>query len=129
MGKLSAQRPFTFPKTFITKCMRNNKSKQLRRNRSSSVPVHLEYTDPTAAAVCVAGTFNDWRPEATSMVALGEGRWVKELVLPPGRYEYLLVVDGEWKCDPAAAEQVANPFGTKNAVLEVPGNSTGHEGA
>ena len=100
--------------------MRKNKSKQFNRNGSSSPPVHLEYTHPTAAAVCVAGTFNDWRPEATPMLAMGEGRWMKELVLPPGRYEYLLVVDGRWEPDPGAAERVPNPFGGENGVLVVP---------
>jgi PAS domain S-box-containing protein len=27
-------------------------------------PVHFEFTHPTARAVCIAGTFNDWQPEA-----------------------------------------------------------------
>ena len=100
--------------------MRKNKSKQRNRNGSSSPPVRLEYTHPTATAVCIAGTFNDWRPGATPMLAMGEGRWVKELVLPPGRYEYLLVVDGRWQPDPGSVERVANPFGGENGVLIVP---------
>jgi 5'-AMP-activated protein kinase regulatory beta subunit len=54
------------------------------------------------------------------MLAMGEGRWVKELVLPPGRYEYLFVVDGRWQPDPGSAERVANPFGGENGVLVVP---------
>jgi hypothetical protein len=53
------------------------------------------------------------------MIALGDGRWVKELALPPGRYEYRLVVDGEWVDDPAATELIPNPFGTPNAVLVI----------
>ena len=84
-------------------------------------PAHFEFTHPTAARVCVAGTFNDWRPEATPMVSLGEGRWVKELVLPPGVYEYRLVVDGEWMADPRASETAPNPFGEMNSVLKVNG--------
>ena len=89
--------------------------------RTQASALRIEFHDERAQAVAIAGTFNDWRPEATPMLAMGEGRWVKELVLPPGRYEYLLVVDGAWKCDPAAAEQVPNPFGTKNSVLMVRG--------
>ncbi len=100
--------------------MRKKKSKQLSPNGSSSASVRLEYTNPTAAAVCVAGTFNDWRPEATPMVALGEGRWKKELALPPGRYEYLFVVDGRWQVDPGAGDRVANPYGGENGVVIVP---------
>ncbi len=99
--------------------MRKNKSKRVNGNGSPSASVRLEYTNPTAAEVCVAGTFNDWRPEATPMVALGEGRWKKELALPPGVYEYRIVVDGEWMADPLAAETNANPFGGAHSVLRV----------
>jgi 1,4-alpha-glucan branching enzyme len=99
--------------------MKKNKSKQLSGNGSSAASVRLEYTDPTSTAVCVAGTFNEWRPEATPMVAVGDGRWVKDLTLPPGRYEYLIVADGEWKADPLASEANPNPFGGLNSVLKV----------
>ncbi len=58
--------------------------------------VHWEFNHPTATAVAIAGTFNDWRPEVTEMVAVGDGCWRKEIVLPPGTYEYLFVADDEW---------------------------------
>jgi len=53
------------------------------------------------------------------MISRGGGRWTKELSLPPGRYEYRHVVDGEWLCDPAATEQASNPYGGSNSVLVV----------
>ena len=53
------------------------------------------------------------------MTALSEGKWITELMLPPGRYEYLFVVDGVWLPDPAAAETVPNPYGGRNSVLTV----------
>lgn len=53
------------------------------------------------------------------MVAVGQGRWRKDLVLPPGRYEYRLVVDNEWIADPLALESAPNPFGGVNSVLNV----------
>jgi 1,4-alpha-glucan branching enzyme len=99
--------------------MRKNKAKHLSRNGPAPAPVHLEYTNPAAAAVCVAGTFNDWRPDATPMVALGDGRWMKELTLPPGVYEYRIVADGQWLEDPLARETHPNPFGGVNSVLRV----------
>jgi len=55
------------------------------------------------------------------MVSLGDGRWLKELILTPGVYEYRLVVDGEWMSDPRARETVTNPFGESNSVLRVNG--------
>ena len=54
------------------------------------------------------------------MVAVGDGRWLKELVLPAGRYEYLFVADGEWMPDPQAKETVPNQFGGLNSVIHVP---------
>lgn len=84
--------------------------------------VRLELTHPNAREVCLAGTFNAWHPAATPMVALGDGRWVKELTLTPGRYEYRFVADGEWLADPGAAEVAENGFGGLNSVLVVPPN-------
>ncbi len=81
--------------------------------------VCLEFIHPQATEVCVAGSFNEWHPSATPMIRLDAGKWVKELDLPPGRYEYRFVVDGQWVDDPAARETVPNPHGGVNAVLEV----------
>lgn len=53
------------------------------------------------------------------MVPLGDGRWMKELTLPPGEYEYRIVADGEWMTDPLATETVPTPFGGFNSVLRV----------
>jgi hypothetical protein len=82
-------------------------------------PVHLEVIHPTATIICVAGTFNDWHPGVTQMIFLGGGRWIKDLSLPPGVYEYRLVVDGAWMPDPQASETVPNAFGGKNSILRV----------
>lgn len=82
-------------------------------------PVHFEFTHPSASTVCIAGTFNDWNPEAKPMRPLGSGHWHKESDLPPGTYEYCLVVDGKWMPDPRARETVPNPFGGSNSILKV----------
>jgi 1,4-alpha-glucan branching enzyme len=81
--------------------------------------VRLELARPDAQEVGIAGSFNDWHPSVTPMIRLSDGKWAKELALPPGRYEYRFVVDGEWADDPAATELISNPFGTPNAVLVV----------
>jgi 1,4-alpha-glucan branching enzyme len=83
------------------------------------IPVRFEFTHPTAAAVSVAGTFNDWNPTAKALHPAGNGLWLKETLLAPGAYEYCLVVDGRWMPDPLAMESVANPFGGRNSVLNV----------
>ena len=80
--------------------------------------VRVEFVRQTATQVCIGGTFNDWRPVVTPMVSLGNGRWSKELTLPPGVYEYRLMVDGVWMPDPRAIETAPNPFGGVNSVLK-----------
>ena len=87
------------------------------KNKQQPQAVQIKFHREQAQAVFIAGTFNDWHPSVTPMIALGEGRWAKELSSPPGRYEYRLVVDGEWLCDPAATEQASNPYGDFNSVL------------
>lgn len=97
-----------------------NKNKMKNRHAGGSTPtVNLEFIHPSATTVCVAGSFNDWRTEATPMIPLGGGRWRKELTLPPGTFEYCLVVDGVWMPDPSAIERVPNPYGGQNSVLKV----------
>jgi 1,4-alpha-glucan branching enzyme len=81
--------------------------------------VRFEFTHHSATTVCIAGTFNDWHAEAKPLHPVGDGRWLKETALPPGTYEYRLVVDGQWIADPLAKETVANPFGGRNSILKV----------
>jgi len=81
--------------------------------------VSLELVQPNAKNVCVAGSFNGWKPEKTPLVRMGNGRWVGDFDVNPGKYEYLFVVDGQWVPDPNAKESVQNPFGGKNSILTV----------
>ena len=95
-----------------------------RHSRGSSTPtkhrpVRFTLQDPKAAVVCIAGTFNDWHPSATPMIAVGDGRWIKTLELEPGMHEYLFVIDGQWVADPGSAITVPNPFGGINCCLNV----------
>lgn len=87
--------------------------------------VHFEFTHPTASVLGVAGTFNKWRPHITPMMQWGDGRWMAEVFLVPGVYEYCLVVDGAWMADPLVKESVPNRFGGRNSVLRVIGSSEG----
>lgn len=101
------------------KAIKSKSGGEATPRRQKNRLIRIEFTHPTAQSVNVAGTFNDWHPGATEMIAMGNGRWVKELTLPPGFYEYRLVVDGEWMANPNAPESVANPFNGVNSVLRV----------
>ncbi len=99
--------------------MKKNKTNNKPAGDPRTKPVHIEFTHATATRIGIAGTFNDWRPGATEMVPMGNGRWLKELILAPGVYEYRFVVDGEWMPDPGSSETVTNPFGEMNSVVRV----------
>lgn len=82
-------------------------------------PVVVEFVNPAAKQVFVAGSFNDWKPEQTPLLQAGNGRWKGSVWAGPGRHEYLFVVDGQWLPDPNAKESVENPYGGRNSVLRV----------
>jgi hypothetical protein len=75
-----------------------------------------------ASRVEVVGDFTEWK-ERIPLAATREGLWVGEVELRPGRYNYVIVVDGEQVlADPAAQRQVDDGFGGQNSVLEVGGS-------
>jgi chromosome partitioning protein len=70
--------------------------------------------------VGIAGDFNNWNPASTPMNKHHElGVWQTCIEIPPGRYRYRLVVDGQWVKDPYNPATETNPFGELNSVLEV----------
>jgi 1,4-alpha-glucan branching enzyme len=81
--------------------------------------VSFELVKPGAKQVYVAGSFNNWKPETSPLIPKDDGRWVGDMAIKPGRYEYLFVVDGQWVPDPNAKETVQNPFGGLNSILGV----------
>ena len=95
--------------------------------KSKTQQVEISCRAPRAKAVLVAGTFNDWKPDATPLHNhLPNSKWAVTLPLPAGRYEYKFVVDGQWCCEPGCEHEhrgcpkcVPNEFGTMNRVLEV----------
>lgn len=95
--------------------------RKVRASRGQKMrTIQIEFADAVAESVAIAGTFNDWRPEFTPMVPAGEGRWVRNLWLPLGTYEYCLVLDGnKWMPNPHSSETTPNQFGGFNSVLKV----------
>ncbi len=75
---------------------------------------------PRAQSVQIAGDFNGWQPTKLPMERVGEsGVWQASAKLPPGRYRYRLVVDGQWQQDPYNEITELNPFGGYNSIVEV----------
>ena len=88
-------------------------------NRDVLIPIRFAFKNPNAVSVCVAGTFNEWRPRATPLIRGSGGHWGKFTALFAGTYEYCLVVDERWILDPNNQRSVANPFGGRNSLLTV----------
>ncbi|MBW2269063.1 MAG: AAA family ATPase [Deltaproteobacteria bacterium] len=83
--------------------------------------VVVRFRDQQASDVRIAGDFNGWVPDkgVRSLIESEGGTrvWTKILQLPPGRYEYRYVVDGEWREDPDSSETL--PTGLARSVLVV----------
>jgi glycosidase len=73
-----------------------------------------------AKKVSVAGDFNGWSQTATPLQP-DEGVFTGSAEIPPGVYQYKLVVDGQWMSDPAVVESISDGFGGYNSVLRVEG--------
>ncbi|HSG26878.1 MAG TPA: isoamylase early set domain-containing protein, partial [Candidatus Krumholzibacterium sp.] len=71
--------------------------------------------------VCIAGDFNNWSVTADPLYDReGTGLWSIVLPLPPGRYEYKFILDGEkWIADPGNEEEADDGFGSVNSVIVV----------
>lgn len=67
--------------------------------------------------VCLAGSFNEWKPVA--MKKQPNGLYALELKIPKGQHEYKFVVDGVWQADPENNDTVQNSLGTVNSVVTV----------
>jgi 1,4-alpha-glucan branching enzyme len=52
--------------------------------------------------VFLTGDFNEWKPRATPMQRMPDGRWMVSLELHHGHHEYLFLVDGKPKLDRSA---------------------------
>ena len=85
-----------------------------------TVYVQFVYVAPEAAAVNVAGDFNEWSEQAFALRDPdGDGVWTGYLPLKPGLHKYMFVVDGQWVTDPQAERHLDDGFGNRNALISV----------
>jgi 1,4-alpha-glucan branching enzyme len=73
----------------------------------------------SAREVCLAGDFNQWKVCDTPLAKVAEDTWTISVDLPPGRHEYMFVIDGRWVTDPQAPAHVDDGFGNRNAVVVI----------
>lgn len=83
--------------------------------------VVFSFTAPEAKSVMLAGDFTGWQESPIELKKSRDGTWKKTVSLSPGRYEYRLLVDGQWQDDPACSTRQPNQFGGSNCVCIVNG--------
>lgn len=74
---------------------------------------------PDAQSVQLAGDFTSWEQSPVTLRKQPDGVWKTTVKLPPGTYEYRLLVDGQWQDDPQCPTRIPNPFGTQNCLCQV----------
>ncbi len=81
----------------------------------------LNLQNAEAKSVSIVGDFNDWQVGKDLLSDPdGDGIWVGEITLKPGKYQYVFVIDGKkWIPDPRAREISKDGFGSVNSVIEV----------
>jgi beta-lactamase regulating signal transducer with metallopeptidase domain len=73
---------------------------------------------PGARIVAVAGTFNGWNQSQYLFERVGN-EWICRVSLPPGKYQYKFIVDGNWLVDPRNPIVVHDDRGFENSQLIV----------
>lgn len=94
---------------------------------AASCPVTFTWTSAgkTASKVHVAGTFNGWPSTIAGggwamALDMAKGAWATTHSLPPGSYQYKLVLDeSQWLTDPANPKTAPDGLGGQNSVLDV----------
>ena len=94
-----------------------SKVKTKQKIKRRKVTFSLEATD--ANEVILMGDFNDWNPKRHPMKTDGNGVWNKTVIIPPGKYEYKFLIDGNWIEDPQNDRTCLNCFGTLNSVFNL----------
>ena len=95
----------------------------MAKETTAKQKVTFSYVAPEAQSVLLAGDFTGWQEAPVSLKKDKNGAWKKTVSLPPGRYEYRLLVDGQWRDDPECPSRQPNQFGGQNCVRVVNGGA------
>jgi hypothetical protein len=87
--------PFATRDSVVTFFLRNNKN---------------------AGTVMLAGSFNNWEPDALAMKRVDSG-WIANVKLGPGKYWYKFIVDGHWTTDTDNRISENDGLGNTNSVF------------
>ena len=89
------------------------------QERTKNRRVTFRLKAPSVKEVVLSGDFNRWDVASHPMKKDENGIWKLSIIIPPGKYEYKLLVDGQWRLDDGNNQTVPNGFGSENNVLTV----------
>ena len=81
------------------------------------IPTTFTLSAPAGLSVSIAGTFNNWKPQA--MTKGLDGLWRSPVMLSQGIHQYRFLVDTVWWQDPNNPRKIANELGGFNSICEV----------
>ncbi|MEQ9404820.1 MAG: alpha-amylase family glycosyl hydrolase [Cyclobacteriaceae bacterium] len=96
----------------------NGESVLLKRNIKT--PYSFSYSGDEED-IKIKGAFNAWNPNNT-ILEKQDSEYAAQVLLSPGSYEYLFVVDGREIRDPSNKDSVSNGMGGWNSIIEIPGS-------
>ncbi len=90
-----------------------------RKSVREDITFRFEPGERKYRSVGIRGEMSDWNPVPMTLV---DGVWQVTLKLNPGRYQYLLVADGNDMLDPDNPLQISNNAGGFNSLVEIGNN-------
>ncbi len=91
----------------------------MAKEKSAKQTVTFSYVAPEAKTVALAADFTRWQAAPLGLQKDKKGVWRTSIALAPGKYEYRLLVDGQWRDDPQCPHRQPNQFGGQNCVCIV----------
>jgi len=90
----------------------------LRKSRKVKYEYIFDPKGKQYSSVSIRGEMNAWNAE-NSPLKFDKGVWSTELIIEPGKYQYLLVIDGKDHLDPNNSDSISNNMGGFNSLLAV----------
>lgn len=88
-------------------------------NRQTKDGVLFRIHAPGSRIVEVVGEFNGWGRSKLLLNPTKDGWWELRIPLPPGRYQYVYLIDDETLTPPESTITIDDGFGGQNGYLEV----------
>ena len=90
----------------------------LRKNQKKKVDFAFNPKGKVFDKVYISGDFNNWSQDQTQL-SFKEGIWKTQEYINPGKYQYQLILDGQWFLDTDNPSKALNSNGQYNSLLTV----------